>query len=60
MTNKHTEASLRRRYEVLRERARQIRTDADAWNALHPEEEPITINLDFTDEVRKAMEADAS
>ena len=35
-------------------------SDADAWNALHPEEEPITVNLDFTDEVRRAMEERAS
>ncbi len=48
----HTEESLRRRYAEIRARAQQLRTDADAWNLLHPNEDPIEVDLNFETEVR--------
>ena len=31
--------------------ALQLSFDADHWNSIHPEEEPILMPLDFTDDV---------
>ena len=56
MAQKHTEASLRKRYAAIVAEAQQIRTDLNAWNAMHPECEPLTVDLNFEAEVRAARE----
>jgi len=30
----------------------QLTFDMDHWNAIHPDEEPIEIPLDFTDDIK--------
>jgi hypothetical protein len=32
--------------------AYHLTLDADHWNGIHPKEEPITLPLDFTDDVK--------
>lgn len=48
------------RFQLRRTRivedCRQIQIDAEAWNALHPGEEPIVVNFDFVDDLAKLAE----
>lgn len=55
--------SLQTRREQMVGDALQLTFDADHWNAMHPAEQPIGIELDFTDDVewrKNAPEEQAS
>ena len=40
-----------RRREPLAKRMRDLKADVDAWNRLHPEQQPIELVLDVTADV---------
>jgi hypothetical protein len=43
--------SLQQRREQMVGDGLQLSFDSDHWNRIHPDEEPIKIELDFTDDV---------
>jgi hypothetical protein len=55
-TRKKMQISLINRREQMVSDGLQLTFDADHWNAMHPEEKPIKIPLDFTEDIdeRKA------
>lgn len=40
--------SFEMRRERIRARLQEIKADADHWNRLHPDEEPIVVDMDLT------------
>lgn len=44
-----------RRRDRIAEDLRQLVRDAEAWNTLHPDEEPIVIDVDLTPDVAERI-----
>lgn len=36
---------------LIAEECRQIQVDCDSWNDQHPDEEPLTVDMDFAKEL---------
>lgn len=53
----HVQKSLIQRREQMVHDGVQLTLDADHWNGMHPEEEPIQIPLDFTEDVEERKAA---
>lgn len=43
--------------EKIADELAQIKADADRWNRMHPDEEPIVIDMDLTADVLAAQDA---
>jgi len=48
---KHIHKSLIARREQIVGDGLQLTLDADHWNSIHPDEEPIQVPMDFTDDI---------
>ncbi|MCK4624025.1 MAG: hypothetical protein KAV00_01850 [Phycisphaerae bacterium] len=42
-----------RRYERIVQKCRQMQIDAQAWNDMHPDEEPIELSFDFVEDLKE-------
>jgi hypothetical protein len=51
MSELFQERSFRRRRQRIADEMAQMKLDADHWNRLHPNEEPIVVDVDLTVEV---------
>jgi len=55
-TERKAYTAFQRRRNRITRKCRQLQADVDAWNAMHPYEEPIVMAYDFEADVEEGTE----
>lgn len=55
MTEKEMRDRLVKRHDKLAKEIKQVKLDAEHWNRLHPDEEPIVIDMQWPEAVLRSL-----